>query len=95
MGGLLEAFDGYVQAGTLQGSGSGKSAENRLKAMRNKIATVEALLAEGDTEGACEELASALLKTDGLTPPPDFVSGAAAGLLAADIQQLQTDLGCE
>ncbi len=94
-GGILQTFDDFVDAGSLVGNGPGASGPNRLNALRNKLATVDALAAQGDTEGACDELASSLLKTDGDDIPPDFVKGEAANDLAAAIQQAQIDLGCE
>ncbi len=92
---LLETFDGLVNGGALQGDGPGKSADNRLNAMRNKLALIEELINGGDTETACEELASALRKTDGQPKPPDFVQGAGAADLAAAIQGAQSNSGCQ
>ena len=86
---LTEAFDGLVEAGELTGTGPGKSAANRLNAMRNKMTAIDALFAEGDVDGACEELSSALLKTDGQSPPPDLVQGPGAAALAAAIEEAQ------
>ena len=59
--------------------------------MRNKIISIDSFFAEGDFDGACEELSSALLKTDGESPPPDLVQGPGAAALAAAIEQAQEE----
>ena len=91
---LTELFESLVEAGDLTGDGKGKSAPNRLNAMGNKVAAIDAFIEQGDIEQACEDLASALLKTDGEKRPPDFVKGSGTATLAAAIEQTQTDLGC-
>jgi uncharacterized repeat protein (TIGR01451 family) len=91
---LLEFIDDAVADGTLTGSGPGGSADGRLGALINKIETARALAAKGKLLRACSQLRSALLRTDGLTPPPDFVEGEAAEVLAEAIRRLQTRVGC-
>jgi len=86
---LTEIFDDLVGAGQLTGTGLGRSAARRLNAMRNMTIRSEALIEAGDGELACEVLSSALLKTDGQSPPPDFVQGPGAAALAAAIQDAQ------
>ena len=88
---LTELFASLVEAGDLTGDGKGKSAANRLSAMSNKIAAIDAFLEQGDIDQACEELASALRKTDGERRPPDFVKGPGAATLAAAIEETQYD----
>ncbi len=90
---LTETLDGLVEGGSLEGEGSGESVDNRLSAMRNKLSSIEDLVDQGDAQAACEELASALLETDGQPHPPDFFQGAGATELAAAIQRVQSDLG--
>jgi len=88
---LTEIFDDLVGAGQLTGTGLGRSAARRLNAMRNMTIRSEALMEAGDRERACEVLFSALLKTDGQSPPPDFVQGPGAAALAAAIEEVQGD----
>jgi uncharacterized repeat protein (TIGR01451 family) len=87
---ILDAIDAAVADGTLEGSGPGASADNRLEAVIRWLAQAG--------EGAvvnCSLLNNALLRTDGVSPPPDFVTGPAAATLHAQIQELITRLGCE
>ena len=58
------------------------------------LAAIDALVEQGATDSTCQALASSVLKTDGLTPPPDFVQGPGAADLAAAMQQTQSDVGC-
>ncbi|MDT7041203.1 choice-of-anchor D domain-containing protein [Candidatus Nitronereus thalassa] len=92
---ILEFIDTAVSEGTLAGSGNGNSAENRLNALINMIEAAGDLIEQGQIVEACDQLASAYKKTDGLPKPPDFVEGESAAELATRIQDLRTDLGCE
>jgi uncharacterized repeat protein (TIGR01451 family) len=87
---IASFVDEAVADGTLEGSGPGGSAENRLAVVIRWLGQA----ADGD-EINCSLLNNALLRTDGLSPPPDFVTGAAAAELAMRIQDLITRLGCE
>lgn len=89
---VLYFFDESVKNGTLIGLGPGKSAKNRLNALRNMIVSASNLIGAGDTSGACTQLMDAYKKTDGQPRPPDFVAGEAASELAAMIEQLTETL---
>jgi len=89
---ILQFLDSSVTKGTLIGSGPGKSAGNRLNALRNMLAAVGDLIRKGNTAGACQQLSDAYLKTDGQPQPPDFVTGTAAAELAQMIRTLMTSL---
>ncbi len=91
---VLEFFDDSVGNETLVGKGPGKSAENRLNALRNMLEEAQALILAGDIDGACKQLTAAYKKCDGAPRPPDLVSGEAASELAAYIQGLITSLDC-
>jgi hypothetical protein len=91
---ILDFFDDAVAKGELKGSGPGRSAEGRLKALRNMLEEAEALIQQGDIKEACGQLRQAYLRTDGEPRPPDFVEGPAAGELAQMILDLMDDLGC-
>lgn len=91
---ILAFIESSVAAGTLAGDGPGKSAENRLGALKNMIEAAGEDIALGDIESACEQLSSAYRRTDGLSPPPDFVIGPAANELAEQITELQASLNC-
>jgi hypothetical protein len=54
----------------------GKSAENKLHALRNMIVSAGKLIESEDLDGACRQLMSISKKCDGKDRPPDFVLGA-------------------
>ena len=91
---ILDFFDASVDDGSLVGEGPGNSAEGRLDALRNMIETAGDHIEDGEIELACNQLAAALIKCDGLPSPPDFVTGDAASVLAILIQDLMTNIGC-
>jgi beta propeller repeat protein len=91
---VLDYIDTSIDAGTLEGSGPGNSANNRLQALINMIEAAGDLITAGSYEEACAQLWSAYLKCDGDTPPPDFVSGEAVAEVALMILDLRADLGC-
>jgi hypothetical protein len=91
---ILLFIEDSVADGSLAGSGPGKSAEKRLNALENMIESAGEDIAIGDFESACGQLSSAHKHTDGVSPPPDFVTGSAAMELAARIVALQESLGC-
>jgi hypothetical protein len=92
---ILAFFDGAVADGDLVGVGPGKSADNRLNALRNMISTAGDLIEAGDYAGACDQLMAALEKCDGEALPPDFAAGDAAEVLADMLVDLMTSLGCQ
>jgi hypothetical protein len=95
---ILNFFDDSVDAGALVGNGSGKSAGNRLKALRNMIEEAGELITAGSMEEAYQQLMDAYQKADGQAPPaspPDFVKGSAASELAIMIHDLVESLGNE
>jgi hypothetical protein len=93
--GLLEFFDNAVDEGDLEGSGNGNSAANRLNTFRHWLANAVTQFEGGDVEGACGSLQSALDRTDGVAPPPDFLQGEAADDMAAAISAARASIGCE
>jgi hypothetical protein len=95
LGTILEFFDQSVIDGTLVGNGPGASGPRRLAALRNKLEAAGDLIDAGHTEKACNQLLDALLRTDGVFPPPDFAAGPAAPELATQIQDLRTSMGCD
>ena len=92
---LEVAVEDAVASGDLEGSGSGSSANGRLGAFANMIETAGDLTEAGLIDDACGQLGSALLRVDGVRPPPDFVTGDAAALLADQIQFLRDSLECD
>ena len=92
---ILEFFDASIGDGTLEGSGNGRSAENRLAAFRKMLEKVDQMIARGQTTAACNKLDSIYKKTDGLGSPRDFVEGDAAAELAELILQLMEEIGCD
>jgi hypothetical protein len=88
-------FDDAVSMGTLVGNGpTVTSSAGMLAAFENMLAQVDALLDTGDLQGACKQLLTVYSKTDGLTPPPDFIAGPSTEDLAEMIQDLIDSLGC-
>jgi uncharacterized repeat protein (TIGR01451 family) len=87
---IVTLIEDAVAAGELEGSGSGASADNRLNVVIRWLGQ-----AGGGEDVSCSLLQNALLRTDGLSPPPDFVTGPAAAELATQIQALITWLGCK
>jgi 6-phosphogluconolactonase (cycloisomerase 2 family) len=55
----------------------------RFASLQQRLQDAIAALAGGDTAAALEAIASALAKTDGAQPPPDWLTGANAAALAA------------
>ena len=91
---ILVFMEDSVVNGILEGDGSGKSADNRLGALENMLEAAGEDIALGDIESACGQLRSAYRRTDGLSPPPDFVTGVAATELAERIVALRESLNC-
>ena len=92
---ILDFFDVSVDEGSLEGSGPGKSAGGRLKALDNQIAAVSSLIAEGALDEAYSKLLSIYQRVDGQPKPPDFVSGEAAEELANLVLELMETLAGE
>jgi hypothetical protein len=91
---ILQFFDQSVSDGTLVGDGPGNSADGRRKALRNKIRSAGDLIDDMNYGQACEQLADAYARCDGLPNPPEFVSGPAAAQLAGMILDLMNSLNC-
>lgn len=92
---ILEFFQASVETGTLSGDGPGNSGEGRLNALTNMIEAADDLIEGGLLSEACGQLQDVYNRCDGLSPPPDFVSGVAAVELANMIGTLMNNLGCE
>ncbi len=92
---ILEFIRTSVDDGTLAGEGPGNSAVRRLGAFINMIKAAGELINEGDLEQACQQLQDAYERCDEDFPPPDFVAGTEREELAAKIQALRVDLGCD
>jgi hypothetical protein len=92
---ILAFFDNSVDSGYLEGDGKGKSAPNRLKALRNMIRSTGEIIKEGNNDIAFDKLLTILKKTDGQRSPdspPDFVKGYGVGKLAGMIEGLMQQL---
>jgi hypothetical protein len=87
-GELLLYFDAAVDEGALHGTGPGKSARGRLKALGNMLSSGESLTVEDDFEGAIEQYWDAYNRVDGEAGPPEFAAGEASPGLAAMIEML-------
>jgi len=89
---LLAFFDESVRAGTLVGTGPGKSGVHRLAAFRNLLVTVQFTLEQKNYGTAAALLRAAVFKSDGQCRPGDFVSGPAVAELQIRLQQLMEAL---
>ena len=85
---VLDLIDTSVSEGTLQGEGSGNSADKKLNAFINMIEAAGDLIDDGLYEEAYQQLQDLYRKCDGQSPPPDFISGDAAVELAELIHAL-------
>ena len=72
---ILDFFDISVEAGTLQGRGSGWLAKLRLCIMREMLLIAGEFIDDERTNYACYILKRAYLRSDGLKWPRDFVVG--------------------
>jgi N-acetylneuraminic acid mutarotase len=95
---ILTFIDTSVEDGTLYPVKAGKPGQGQLGAFKNMIEADGNLIDAELFDQACEQLQSALEKTDGLEPPdsaPDFLAGPAVSELASMIIDLMDDLGCQ
>lgn len=93
--GVLAFFDDAVADGTLVGDGPGASGEGMRDALRRMLEEARTMIEAGaGREAICRQLLQVVLRSDGATPPPDFVRGSAAALLADRVQALMSELGC-
>jgi len=91
---LPAVIDDAVARGTLAGRGQGKSADQVFAAWRNLIDVSRRLAQDGHTAGACATLKRAHEGVDGPEPPPDWVGGTGAPVLARFIEATLTQMGC-
>ena len=87
--GILNFFDDAVDTGRLEGKGKGKSAEQRLNALRNMIKSTENTLKAKDKKQACGRFDAISGKIE------SHVQGDATGDLSAMVSKLIKDLGCK
>jgi hypothetical protein len=92
---LIDAVSKAVADGTLTGTGPTAPSQNgRLHAWVNMLNSSQRMIESGNLVGACDELRDAYGFIDGVSPPPDLVTGSAAPALAAQIQAVRRELGC-
>ena len=93
---IIEFFDESVAAETLDGTGpSDKSKKAHRKVFRFLLLSAATLIEGDNIELACHVLERAYIRSDGMTRPPDFVTGEACIELNVMIGQLMADMGCE
>jgi hypothetical protein len=92
---VLGFFDDAVDDGYLKGSGRGKSADNRLRALRKMIEVVGSLIGDELIDEACDKLQSICKKIDGLDKPQDFAEGDYLSALHARLQEIMVSIGCK
>ncbi len=85
---ILDFFDASVKSGSLEGKGPGKSAGNRLNALRNMIWSLAKNIDKKENEKLCEQLPVILKKTD------SHVKGEAVEQLVDMIQALLEKSDC-
>jgi hypothetical protein len=91
---VIDFTDTSVAEGTLAGDGPGGSRAGRLNALKNQIEAAGDLIDAGDIAATCDQLLDAYKRTEGVFPPPDFVTGEAAAELALLIEIIRDGAGC-
>lgn len=91
---LVAQFNQGVAAGSIIGSGPGKSANGRLKAVGNMLMAAQREIVDGNTTAACRQLDDIYHVMDGVKNPPDFVEGSGVSTLSADVVSLERSLQC-
>jgi hypothetical protein len=86
---LLKLFDTSVNNGTLVGEGKGKSADNRLRTLRNMIVEAGNMIENEDLIEACNKLRNIYNKMG------SFAYGSAIPKLKKMIQDIRDDLKCK
>jgi hypothetical protein len=81
--------------GELIGVGPGRSAPNRLRALGNMIASVDAHTTAGEGDDACSKLDDVMDRIDGKPRPGDFATGPALGELWTLLAALRRELECD
>jgi hypothetical protein len=94
MADLIELFDASVADGTIVGYGPGCSANRRLNAFRNILKSANDLINAGYYQLACGALWVADNKSDGVHPPPDFITGDNRQAINDAIVYVRELLGC-
>ncbi len=92
--GLLTFIDDAIGNEMISGEGPGKSADNRVNALKNMLESAGDLIDEGLMQDTCEQLNSIYKKVDGMPKPPDFISGEAVPGVAAGVLEIMSDLSC-
>ncbi len=92
---IIDYIEDSIEDGTLEGVGPGRSANNKVNALINMIKSAGDLLESGQMTEGCQQLADIYLKVDGVSPPPDFVTGEAREGLADLIEGLMIYSGCQ
>lgn len=89
---ILDFYDDSLVDGSLVGEGPGGSKRGRAGALRGMLTDADALVDAGLFPEAADKLGGAVERTDGRSPPPDFVGGPAADDLAFKIGDLMVSL---
>ena len=91
---LLAFIEESAASGDLEGAGPGRSAAGRFGALVNMIESAGEDIRLGNYSEACDTLDDVLKRTDGLSPPPDFVSGVATIELTIRVNTLKDSINC-
>jgi hypothetical protein len=92
---LIDQFDDCVAEGALWGEGSGNAGTAHLRVFDGMLDAADDLIGLGDIDGACRQLDHASVKSDGVSPPPDFIGGACTGTINTMIGVVMETLGCD
>ncbi|BBO79853.1 hypothetical protein DSCO28_04190 [Desulfosarcina ovata subsp. sediminis] len=91
---LIEFFEACVDDGTVEGYGCGKSSTHRLRAFDYMLHAANDLIAWDLEWCACKILDASFRKSDGKTPPPDFITGDNREAVNEGILDVMNLLGC-
>ena len=92
---ILTCIEDWSDAGTLSGLGPGRSGPGRLVAFQSMIDAAGSMIDAENQSAACDQLLDALVRADGVSAPPDFVTGESTTDLVEQVESLLRELRCD
>ena len=91
---LMEFFNDGVANGEICGVGNGSAPTAHLRVFASMLDSADDLIVQGDYEAACDQLDLAARKSNGMSPPPDFIDCGGASTVNSMILEVMSALGC-
>ena len=91
---VLDFYASGIADGSIYGLGSGGAPSSHIRVFGNMLDAADDLIAAGDFAGACQQLDHAVVKSDGASPPPDFIAGTSVPALNSMLLDVLAALGC-